>query len=73
MNFSGVYKKLGLREILTGEIPLDMYFTDEAVLAHIQQIVRRPKTDQPGEKMRKAPWMSTLAFHMLTMPEITEI
>jgi DNA-binding NarL/FixJ family response regulator len=70
---SGVYKKLGLREILTGEIPLDLYFTDEAVLAHIQQIVRRPKTDQPGEKMRKAPWMSTLAFHMLTVPEITEI
>jgi len=70
---SGIYKKLGLREILTGEVPLEMYFTDEAVLHHIQQIVRRPKSNQPGEKMRKAPWMSTLAFHMLTVPEITDL
>jgi DNA-binding NarL/FixJ family response regulator len=70
---SGIYKKLGLREILTGEVPLDMYFTDETVLAHIKQISRRSTTDQPGVKMRKAPWMSTLAFHMLTVPDITDL
>jgi DNA-binding NarL/FixJ family response regulator len=69
---STIYRKLGLREILTGEIPLDMYFTDEAVLAHTKEITKRATSDKPGAKIRKAPWMSTLAFHLLTVPEITE-
>jgi DNA-binding NarL/FixJ family response regulator len=69
---STIYRKLGLREILTGEVPLDMYFTDEAVLAHCQEITKRATSNQPGGKLRKAPWMSTLAFHLLTVPEITE-
>lgn len=70
---STIYRKLGLREILTGEIPLDMYFTDEAVLEHCRIITKRATSDQPGGKLRKAPWMSTLAFHLLTVPEIIEI
>jgi len=70
---STIYRKLGLREILTGEVPLDMYFTDEMVLDHIRSITQRSKSDQPGGKLRKAPWMSTLAFHMLTVPETTEL
>ena len=69
---SMIYKKLGLREILTGEIPLDMYFTNETVLTHCQEIIQRSISKYPGGKLRKAPWMSTLAFHLLTVPEITE-
>jgi len=67
---STIYRKLGVREILTGEVPLDMYFTDEAVLEHCQTITQRA-TSKTG-KLRKAPWMSTLAFHLLTVPEIDE-
>ncbi len=70
---STIYRKLGVREILTGEVPLDMYFTDEAVLEHCRAITQRATSNQPGGKLRKAPWMSTLAFHLLTVPEITEI
>jgi DNA-binding NarL/FixJ family response regulator len=69
---STIYRKLGVREILTGEVPMDMYFTDENVLAHCQEITKRATSNQPGGKLRKAPWMSTLAFHLLTVPEITE-
>jgi DNA-binding NarL/FixJ family response regulator len=69
---STIYRKLGVREILTGEVPLDMYFTDEAVLEHCRAITKRATGDQPGGKLRKAPWMSTLAFHLLTLPEINE-
>lgn len=69
---STVYRKLGIREILTGEVPLDMYFTDEAVLEHCKEITKRAKSNQTGDKIRKAPWMSTLAFHLLTVPEVGE-
>jgi DNA-binding NarL/FixJ family response regulator len=69
---STVYRKLGIREILTGEIPLDMYFTDEAVLAHCKEITKRATSNRPAGQIRKAPWMSTLAFHLLTVPEVTE-
>jgi len=69
---STIYRKLGVREILTGEVPLDMYFTNEAVLEHCREITNRATSDQPGGKLRKAPWMSTLAFHLLTVPEVNE-
>lgn len=70
---STVYKKLGVHEILTGEVPIDLYFTNEIVLSHCKEIIQRAVSRKPGGKLRKAPWMSTLAFHMLTVPEITEI
>jgi len=66
---STIYRKLGVREILTGEVPLDLYFTDEAVLERCKEITKRSTTG----KLRKAPWMSTLAFHLLTVPEINEV
>ncbi len=69
---STIYRKLGVREILTGEVPLEMYFTDEAVLEHCRAITKRATSNQPDGKLRKAPWMSTLAFHLLTVPEISE-
>ncbi len=69
---STIYRKLGVREILTGEVPLDMYFTDEAVLEHCREITRRATSGRADGNLRKAPWMSTLAFHLLTVPEINE-
>jgi DNA-binding NarL/FixJ family response regulator len=69
---STIYKKLGVREILTGEVPLDIYFTNEMVLTHCQEIIKRASSRNPDGKLRKAPWMSTLAFHLLTLPEVSE-
>jgi DNA-binding NarL/FixJ family response regulator len=69
---STIYRKLGVREILTGEVPLDMYFTNETVLEHCKNIISRAKSKGSDGKLRKAPWMSTLAFHLLTVPEIRE-
>ena len=70
---SNVYEKLGLREILSGEVPLDLYFDDETVLAHCEKILERAKRNSSSGTLRRAPWMSTLAFHLLTTPTIEEI
>lgn len=67
---STIYMKLGLREILTGETALEDYFTDEAVLEHCREITRRGEAVEGQRKLRKAPWMSTLAFHLLTIPDV---
>lgn len=69
---SGVYKKLGLREILAGEVLLEDYFDDPAVLERCQEITQRTQTKLADGRLRKAPWMSTLAFHLLTNPRIDE-
>ncbi len=65
---SSVYQKLGVRDILSGDMPLEYYFEDEAILAHCREILKN--NDKKG---RKAPWMATLAFHLLTMPDIQKI
>ena len=70
---STIYKKLGVREILTGEVPLDMYFTNDVVLSHCQDIIKRSVAKNTDGRLRKAPWMSTLAFHLLTVPKVNEI
>ncbi|MEW6716149.1 MAG: response regulator [Chloroflexota bacterium] len=70
---STVYKKLGLREILSGEVSLENYFSNELILYHCREIKKRSKTAQAGKQLRKAPWMSTLAFHLLTIPWVEEI
>jgi DNA-binding NarL/FixJ family response regulator len=70
---SMIYLKLGLREILTGEAALEDYFSDENVLAHCRAITQRGETAAGDKKLRKAPWMSTLAFHLLTIPEVEVI
>jgi DNA-binding NarL/FixJ family response regulator len=69
---SGVYKKLGLREILAGEVALEEYFQDPAVLERCQEITQRTQTKLADGRLRKAPWMSTLAFHLLTNPCVDE-
>ena len=70
---SNVYEKLGLREILSGEVPLNLYFDDEMVLAHCERILERAQRNSSSGSLRRAPWMSTLAFHLLTAPTIEEI
>jgi len=70
---SNIYEKLGLREILSGEVPLELYFEDEVVIAHIERILDRGKEPSNTGKFKRAPWMSTLAFHLLTVPEVDEL
>lgn len=66
---SSIYEKLGIPEIISGEIPLESIFTDEAILVHYREIAAQVK----GKNLRKTPWLGTLAFHILTTPEIREI
>ncbi|MEN8173144.1 MAG: hypothetical protein ABFS03_09725 [Chloroflexota bacterium] len=63
-----IYQKLGLRDILSGSESLEDYFNDEVVLAHSREIL-----SSNHSSTRKAPWMATLAFHLLTVPEIQKI
>jgi DNA-binding NarL/FixJ family response regulator len=70
---SNAYGKLGLREILSGEVTLETYFDDPAILARWHSVLG-PEDDQIGDGApRKTPWMATLAYHLLTIPEVTEL
>ena len=66
---SGAYQRLGMQEILTGEVGLEDYFQDKIVLERGKAILQRPASSKKSHRLRKAPWMATLAFHMLTRPK----
>lgn len=67
---STVYEKLGLGAILSGEVPLEVIFDNDSVLARCKNILKRVSAKQRDGKTRKAPWMATLAFHLLTIPVV---
>jgi len=62
---SGIYDKMGMESILNGQVdPTEFLGDNPLVLAHLKEIVQRLGNS------RKAQDMETLAFHLLTMPEI---
>ena len=62
---SELYKKLGLGEILSGEIDLFSYIGESSIIkSHFEEIVAEL------EGSSKARDLETLAYHLLTMPEI---
>ena len=65
---SNIYEKLGMREIVSGEYPVSDYFEDTYVADRITDIIERSSDKNKTKKLRKTPWVSTLAFHMLTIP-----
>ena len=66
-----IYDKLGVREMLDGERGLETFFQDEKLQERCQEILEQYASN--GTRAgRKAPGMSTLAFHLLTVPETTE-
>ena len=68
------YEKLGLHEILSGEVAAETYIEDVTVLRQFNQILARiPEKSRASGKIRKSSDMSTLAFHLLTIPEEKEI
>lgn len=71
---SRVYRKLRVQEILTGELQPELYFEDGAVLDYIKTILKRVarRQSRAGQAV-KAPEMATLAFHLLTAPEVEEV
>ncbi len=68
---SQIYEKLGVRDILDGEKELESFFQDEKLLERCRAILEKHAANG-GQAGRKAPGMSTLAFHLLTVPETTE-
>lgn len=66
-----IYEKLGVRKILDGEKELESFFQDEKLQERCREILEQYAAN--GSRVgRKAPGMSTLAFHLLTVPESTE-
>lgn len=62
---SEIYKKMGLSEILSGEVDLFSYIPESPIIrGHFEDILQ-----QLGDSS-KARDMETLAYHLLTMPEI---
>jgi len=65
---SAVYEKIGLKEILSGEFDTSNYFGDNHLLVELFEKLRKGIISPV-----KARDMETLAFHLLTMPEFTEL
>lgn len=62
---SELYTKMGLSDILSGEVDLFSYIPENPIiLSHFKEII-----EELGSS-KKARDMETLAFHLLTMPEI---
>jgi DNA-binding NarL/FixJ family response regulator len=65
---SQVYEQLGVKDILNDEQIMDSYFGNEPlILSHIQKIRAN------GNTSVKAHDLETLAFHIITMPEMVEL
>jgi hypothetical protein len=65
---SAVYEKIGLKDILSGDVDLSGYLGHHELLtSHFEQI---KETSKGSGKARD---METLAFHLLTMPEMREL
>jgi DNA-binding NarL/FixJ family response regulator len=65
---SQIYEQLGIKDILSDEDILDSYFGNEPlILSHIEKI------RSSGKPSVKAHELETLAFHIITMPEMVEI
>ena len=65
-----LYEKLGLHDVLSGTTPLEDYFSDENILEHCRSILNQVTHLETEKTQHKAPWMATLAFHLLTAPKI---
>jgi DNA polymerase I-like protein with 3'-5' exonuclease and polymerase domains len=65
---SEVYESLGIKDILSDDAFVKEYFGDyDLILGYIDQIRKESKGSGKSKDME------TLAFHMLTMPEIKEL
>jgi DNA-binding CsgD family transcriptional regulator len=67
---SNVYSKLGLDQFLAGEIDPEAFFEDQLILHRFRTILERVSAN-PAR--RKTADMATLAFHLLTVPDVKEI
>ena len=65
---SAVYNKLGVKDILVDDEVLNQYFGEQEL---IYDYVQRIRQDAKGSI--KARDMETLAFHMITMPEMRQL
>ncbi|OGO13636.1 MAG: hypothetical protein A2029_03435 [Chloroflexi bacterium RBG_19FT_COMBO_47_9] len=65
---SQIYEQLGVKDILNDDEAMDAYFGNEPlILSHIQKI------RTAGKASVKTHDLETLAFHIITMPEMVEL
>ena len=65
---SQIYEQLGVKDILNDNEMMNSYFANQPlILAHIQKI------RTTGHASAKAHDLETLAFHIITMPEMVEL
>ncbi len=65
---SQIYEQLGVKDILTDDEMLKSYFADQPlILSHIDKI------REEGHGSAKAHDLETLAFHIITLPEMVDL
>jgi DNA-binding NarL/FixJ family response regulator len=68
-----VYQKLQIPDLISGEVKAEDLIMDQAVLAQVAEILSGFDGDRSEKNLRRIPWLSTLAFHLFTIPEIREL
>jgi DNA-binding NarL/FixJ family response regulator len=64
---SQIYEQLGVKDILNDDEAVESYFGDQPlILAHVEKI-------RAGKNSVKVHDLETLAFHIITMPEMVEL
>ena len=65
---SQIYEQLGIKDVLNDDDVMNSYFENQPLLlAHVHKI------REAGKKSMKAQDLETLAFHIITMPEMVEL
>jgi DNA-binding NarL/FixJ family response regulator len=65
---SQIYEQLGVKDIINDDEALSSYFEDQPlILSHIQKI------RETGKSSTKTRDLETLAFHIITMPEVVAL
>jgi hypothetical protein len=65
---SQIYEQLGVKDILNDSMEMESYFGDQPlILSHIEKI------RTTGKPSVKAHDLETLAFHIITMPEMVDL
>ncbi|MEN8242384.1 MAG: hypothetical protein ABFS17_10715 [Chloroflexota bacterium] len=68
-----IYKKLQLPELISGEVLAGDIFHDQSIASQVEEILNQFSQRHTAKNLRKLPWLSTLAYHLLTIPEIRKI
>lgn len=72
-NLSAIYRKLGIQELISDQESIDLHFSHKAIATRVDKILKHFSPSSNPTNLRQTPWLATLAFHLLTLPDIRDV